>query len=455
MKKSNFTGWKDVFRFAFIQDMKNKGTMIFTVILFVVAALALPVISLINGDENKEIKKSPIKKVYFLNESGIDIVDALKEVNKDTIFDEVTYEEVSDMKETEKKLDSDEDSKKAILMRFSTNTEEGCYDIQLEYSEKGKLDEEDINEFSNIINEKFPKLMSLSLGITDEQMDFVNMQVITGVVDYTGEDASDEEVKLLGSMQYNLLLTLISVMAFVVSITGSSVATSIITEKSSKIIEFLLTSIKPMAIVMGKVLATICVVLVEILTSLVGVLISFVINSSIKGISIQESIKETIGSFLSTEALADVSMINIIAGIIAICLALMLYGMMAGLVGATVSKLEEAAEGLKAYNFIMIIGCYIALGVAMYGATGGLDDTMIRIVCMFPLSAPFALPGFALVGMIDIVSILISIVILIVCIVLFTIFTANVYEEVIYHNGEPLKFKEIVKIYKNNKGGKR
>lgn len=456
MKKSNFTGWKDVFKFAFVQDMKHKGTIIFTAVIFAIAALALPITSLINGDEKKE-KKSPIKKVYFLNDSGVNIVDALKEVSKDTKFDKITYEEVSDMKETEKKLDSDEDSKKDILMKLSINAKEGHYDMQLEYSEKGKLDEEDINEFSNVINENFPKIMSLSLGVTDEQIDFVNMQVITEVIDYTGEvkDDSEEDSNMLDMMQYSLLLGIISVMAFVVAITGSNVATAIITEKSSKIIEFLLTSIKPMAIIIGKVLGTICVVLVEIFTALAGLLVSVVIDSSIREISIQKSAEELISKFVNVEALSGIGVLNIIVGIIAICLGLMLYGMMAGLVGATVSKIEEAAEGLKAFNFAMIIGVYITLGVAMAGMAGGLSDTVIRIVCMFPLSAPFALPGFTLIGMIDIVSILISIAIILVCIILFTIFTANVYEEIIYHNGEALKIKDIVRIYKNNKGGKR
>lgn len=456
MKKSNFTGWKDVFRFAFVQDMKHKGTIIFTAILFAIAALALPIVSLINSDE-KKVEKSPIKKVYFLNESGIDIVGALDIVNKDTKFDEIVYEEVTDMKKTEEKLDSDDESEKAVLMKLSLNAEEGCYNMQFEYSEKGKLDEEDINEFSTVINEKFPKIMSLTLGVTDEQMDFVNMQVITEVVDYTGEitDESEDDTNMLDDMQYGLLLGIISVMAFVVSITGSSVATAIITEKSSKIIEFLLTSIKPMAIIIGKVFATICVVLVEILAGIVGFLVSFVIDSKVRGITIQESAKEAIGNFLSIDALSNVSVINIIMGIVAICLGLMLYGMMAGLVGATVSKIEESAEGLKAFNFAMIIGAYITIGVAMAGMTGGLSDIVIRIVCLFPLSAPFALPGFTLIGMIDIVSILIAIAIMLVCIVLFTIFTANVYEEIIYHNGEPLKIKDIVRIYKNNKGGKR
>ena len=102
-------------------------------------------------------------------------------------------EEVTDMKKTEEKLDSDDESEKAILMKLSLNAEEGCYNMQFEYSEKGKLDEEDINEFSTVINEKFPKIMSLTLGVTDEQMDFVNMQVITEVVDYTGEITDESE----------------------------------------------------------------------------------------------------------------------------------------------------------------------------------------------------------------------------------------------------------------------
>lgn len=453
MKKSNFTGWKDVFKFTFIQDMKNKATIIFTAILFAIAALALPIISLISGDEKKE-EKSSIEKVYVVNEIGINIIDAIKTVNKDTEFSEIEYEEVSDMKETEEKLDSDKNSKKAMLMKFSLN-DEGYYDLQLEYSEKGKLSEEDLDALSFAISNNFSKIMSIALGITDEQMQFVNTKVITEVLEYTGEieDTSDEEADVLDMHQYSFLLTIISIMAFVISLSGSSVATAIITEKSSKIIEFLLTSIKPMAIVVGKVLATMCVILVEILSMIIGLLVSFVINSKLNGISIKESANDTFGSFINTEVLSGAGVINIVMGIVAICLGLILFGMVAGLVGATVNKLEEAAEGLKGYNFAMIIGAYITIAVAMMGMSGGIDEVIVRIVCIFPLSAPFALPGFTLIGMIDTVSIAISIIIMIVCIVLVTIFTANVYEEIIYHNGEPMKIRDIVRIYKNNKRG--
>lgn len=453
MKKNNFTGWKDVFRFTFVQNMKSKGSIIFTAIIFLVAALLMPIMSLINSGEDAN-KKSPIKKVYVVNETNIDIVSAINECNKDTEFDDIKYENVSDIKETEKMLDSDEENATAIIMVFGMNAEVGSYEVKLEYSKKGELSEMDVEEFSYAISEEFSHIMSIAFDITEEQMAFVNKQVITEVIDYTGEpEEVTEEKDILNEMQYSLLLAIICIMAFVVSFTGESVATAIITEKSSKIIEFLLTSIKPMAIIIGKVFAMISVILVEVLVMFVGLFVSFIIDSQLNDISVMESVENKIGSFLSAEALSGLSASNIIIAIIAILLGLMFYGMIAGLVGATVNKIEESAEGLKVYNFAMVAGSYITIAASIMGISGGLSDAVIKIICLFPLSAPFALPGFTLIGLIDIASMIIAIVIMLVCIIILTVFTANVYEEIIYHNGEQLKLKDIVRIYKNNKRG--
>ena len=453
MKKSNFTGWKDVFGFTFIQSVKSKGSIIFTAIIFAIAAFLVPVMSVFN-DGDDEVKKSPIESVYIYNETDIDITSSMKQLYKETEFEDIEYKIIDDLKDTEEKLDSDKKYEKAAIMVFSLDSEMGCYTVQLEYSENGKLDEGDMEDLSYSINEKFSKIMSLSLGITDEQMEFVNKTVVTDVFEYTGEkEDTDEEKEVFNGVQYGVLLAVICMMAFVISFMGESVATAIITEKSSKIIEFLLTSIKPMAIVIGKVFAVISYILMEIIIIFIGVMISFVIRSEIKGETIKESINKTINILAESDASLNIDFINMIIALFTILLGLTLYGMIAGLVGATVNKLEESAEGLKVYSFAMVIGAYITLAVAMTGMGAGVNDIVVKAVCVFPLSAPFALSGFTLIGMIDMSTIIISIVILLVCIVLITMFTANVYEEVIYHNGERLKIKDIIRIYKNNKRG--
>ena len=61
--------------------------------------------------------------------------------------------------------------------------------------------------------------------------------------------------------------------------TGSQVATSVVVEKSSKVVEYLLTTIKPLAIIVGKVLAMLCVVVTEI----VGLIVVFAVSNAITG----------------------------------------------------------------------------------------------------------------------------------------------------------------------------
>jgi ABC-2 type transport system permease protein len=47
MRKSNITGWKDVFTFTLVQTLKNKAFMITTVILLVISMVSMPLITII------------------------------------------------------------------------------------------------------------------------------------------------------------------------------------------------------------------------------------------------------------------------------------------------------------------------------------------------------------------------------------------------------------------------
>ena len=63
-----------------------------------------------------------------------------------------------------------------------------------------------------------------------------------------------------------------------------------------------------------------------------------------------------------------------------------------------------------------------------------------------PISSPFALPGAVMVGTISPMNVLISVLVLAVFVVLIAIVVSKVYEAIILHNGNRIKFGDIIKM---------
>lgn len=451
MKSSSVKGWKDVFGFTYVQVMKGKANIIVTAIFFVIAVASLPVLSLIQGTDM--VKPSDITKINVINTTDIDILPAMENVMADNEkFAEIEYEKVDNVEEESDRISST-DNKSDIMLIFESDKEMG-FKAEFKYGEASKLSKEDVEEFAQEFQMKYQAIMAEALDISKEQMEAVNRQVTTDVSMYSLEDLEEtpeEESDEMGLEQYSVMLTLITLAVFIVAVSGESVAGAIITEKTSKIVEFLLTSIRPMAIILGKVLAEFAATLSTFGIFAAGLGISFVLNGLINGTFTMKGVPSGIRAVFSGDVLAGLNVPNVILALVLVIIGILVYCMFAGLIGSTVNKIEEMAEGMKLYTFAMLIGCYSGIGIAIACMTGGCPDILKTIACIFPLTAPFTLPGFIILGDIGVVTALISIVCMILTLMVLTLFTANVYEEVVYHNGERLKIKDLIGIYKKNR----
>ena len=214
---------------------------------------------------------------------------------------------------------------------------------------------------------------------------------------------------------------MISVMA------SSQVATSVVTEKSSKVLEYLLTSVRPLALIVGKVLA----MLVTVMLQMVLMILAGYVSSKLGGILFGTT-TNAITQFLSPEVLENLNFVNILLGLLAAGGGLVLYATLAGLCGATVSRMEEASESLTFFTLTALVGAYIGMGAA--GSLMGVGNNA------------FVLPGALLVGRAEPWIAVLSIVILLVSVVLLFRFVAKVYETLILHNGKRIKMKELFAI---------
>ena len=128
---------------------------------------------------------------------------------------------------------------------------------------------------------------------------------------------------------------------------------------------------------------------------------------------------------------------------------------LAGLAGASVSKIDELAEGLKLYNMVMILGSYLGIGMCIVLMMGGDNQLFVNICSILPVSAPFVVPASILLGKIPMSIAVISMILLLLLTAVLFSFTAKVYESMIFYNGSVLKLKDILQIAKNRTQSER
>lgn len=120
-----------------------------------------------------------------------------------------------------------------------------------------------------------------------------------------------------------------------------------------------MTSIKPMAIVVGKVLANLLIIGVQVGLIAISFITAIFVNTSITG----EKLPESLRNILSRNNFDSANVLTILVSIILLIGGIILFSLIAALAGASVSKMEEMSEGIKMFTFVLVIGAYIALFV--------------------------------------------------------------------------------------------
>lgn len=462
--KNRFTGIMNVFKFAYIQSVKGKAFAVVMIILCSLGLFALPVINAISKaseDETEKANAELISKIYVCDKAldgklAENIVDIIKESveygGKDCAI--VSEDEYDD---TYNAIKASKNGEILVEITYGSDPESLAYGFSyvVYYGEKVEKLDEASDEFATYVDGIHKEALGRSYAPTQEGANLLSYNFISETIMLDSEGEVVEEEVALDGIEYWISYIFLMVSIFAISILGAKVSEQIVTEKSSKVIEYIMTSIKPMALVTGKVLASLSV----LLTMLGGVVLSFVGSIFLNGFLFKEAdgsmaLPGFVKSIIEHKAFDGVGIMNIISALVVFVLGYLMFGFLAGIAGATVSKVEEMAEGLKIFTFAMIIGAYVVIAY-MSSATARADwGAFTNFVYLFPLCAPFIVPSSLLLGKMSIGLGLLSGAILIVMIALLMIFVATVYEYLIYYNGSPMKLKELIKIFRKKGGAK-
>ena len=208
------------------------------------------------------------------------------------------------------------------------------------------------------------------------------------------------------------------------------VSSSITVEKTSKIIETLVTSTSPRNIIIGKTLGIGLVGLFQML-----LIVGTAITSAY--LFIDRAI---------IEALFDMSHFTIGLGFMSIVyfiLGYLLYAFAYALTGSTVNKPEDVQSANVPVAIVAVCGFYLA-----YFTLTDPTSEINTLAALLPISSPFCMPIRMMMGLTTPLEIIASTLILLAAIALIANIAIKIYSNAILNYGTKLSLPELLKLYK-------
>lgn len=442
MKTSEYKGFKHVFKFTFCQSLRNSSFRTTMLILILLPMIIIPIYNYIQAGKDGNAE-NPIQKIYVINETemtGIPYEDSIEDEPKFQMeFEETdkTYEEMKEQISSEHSND--------IILTMSRDPELGYFSLQFASDPESEVGASDVSAVAEHFSAWFEKYKLSVLDASAESLAMIQKKVDYEIID-TAEFLETDKKEVISADDYNVVYALLMFVYIVVAIAAGNVATKVAEEKSNRVVEFLMTTIRPKALILGKVTASLLLTVGEIVLMLLGVYLSNLISSMAFG----RDPSALLSGILSPEALKQFTLPNTILCIVVMALGIFIFGMVAGLFGASISKMEDLQQGLSTYNFIIIIAFLMCMTAAQLMWTVGIGG-YVSFCLLFPLTSALLLPGAVMIGKVPVLMALGSLAILVVVAILILKLVATIYESIIVMNGNPISPKQMISIYKERR----
>lgn len=430
MKKGMFTGWKDVLNFTFVQNTKTKtfkASLIGIAILIFIIFFSINVImGYVSDNGNK--KKGVVNKVdniSIINNIGID--DELLEKFKET-YEYIAKSDITvyDNKKVSEVVEGVEKNTIVINLYKGEADEDKNIQYMLDvYATKDlsmKNVKKVVKEFSNYFDEIKYNLTSLE----PEAMRIITSEYSVYSVDVNDKDESFGVIiaRIFVPMMFVLLIY------FMVLMYGQSISKSLIVEKNSKLMEMLLTSVKPHAIVLGKILAMYLNAIIQMGIWIISGVAGFIVGDKVAKnmFSNYDNAIVKVIRLLKEDSASAFSISAVIIGVLAIFVGFLLYCVFAALVASNITKAEELANGMSIFQMVTVAGFLGAYMLPLLQA----ESPIVDILRYIPVTSPFMLTSDVIIGNIGIAGACVSLLIMIGTTIVMIILTGKNYKKKVF-----------------------
>lgn len=399
-----------------IKDMFTKKTfLISNLIILIMIVVGFNIPNILSGFDSEDGGTGSTKELIVdaenIYEGTLNSLNSL-DLGYEFIIEnrEISFEEIKQKIENEEIED-------AIVIKKENDK------IQMQYIVKDMAMMDGVPEtLQNTFTQLYANLQLSKLNLSQEQLASLNPNF-----EFNLRQTEEQEVK--GNVFAIMLLSL--VLFYAIYFCAYQVSSSITTEKTSKIMETLVTSTKPRTIVLGK---TIGIGIVGFIQVIVIVAVAIICAKFCLPDGMIESI-------------LDMSQITPALGIFTIVYFILGYSTFAllyALTGSTVSKPEDVQSANGPVAIVAVVGFYLSYFTMMNP-----NSDLNVFASIFPFSSPFCMPFRIMMGIATPSQIAISIVVLLATILIVANVSIKIYSNAILNYGSRVTLKDMIKMYKS------
>ncbi len=375
-----FKNYDKVFRFTFKNQTSTKGyrmgTIVVAMILFLVPVI---IFSIIGFFKNKETSLAPCNadKIYVVNEKNPSADFNLLNTTGFEGYTSLSYVNESSVDNALSRVESKGEKNSLILEYKITETSTRLNILIPDNSEITKKDAKNFEKFLQN-NESLLPILGSGAGLEDmatlfsvTTTDIYNTQGYgTGTSLFEEKEALTDQTNSQIKPVFNMVMVYIITMFmyFIIIMYGNSIIQNIVLEKGNKLMDTMLISLKPQAMILGKLLGVLSAALLQFFSWVIALALGMIAsvqaykliapNASLGIITFFESFKQ-LGLF--TPGAVIIAVLVLLFGIIFYCA-------IATICGAISGSKEEAAANQGLFMMVLLISFYIVL-------FGGLKST--------------------------------------------------------------------------------
>lgn len=235
-----------------------------------------------------------------------------------------------------------------------------------------------------------------------------------------------DQIKSFGYAYMMVMALYIVILAY-----GQMIATSVANEKSSRAMEVLITSTKPIYMMLGKVFAA-CTAGATQLIVLFG-WAAFLYN-------LMRSYHQDNPIFAT---LFDIPMNILVYMVVFFILGFLVYAFLFSAMGSLISKIEDMGTITMPVILIFLIGFFVSINAM---TSGNVDSMFVKVFSYLPFSSPMVMFTRVAMSTVPMVEIAASIGILMLTCLIISVLSAKIYRMGVLLYGTPPKFLKILKM---------
>ncbi len=229
-------------------------------------------------------------------------------------------------------------------------------------------------------------------------------------------------------INYVIVYVLVILFFMTIMMTGNMIAAEVTAEKSSRIMEILITSVSPLAQMFGKIIGMFLIGLFQIF-----------IFAAVIAINVTLPHNRPILSELNLD-LSQISVEVIVFGFILYILGYFLYATLFAAIGSLVSRTEELGQAIMPITMLSLAAFYI--GIFSLSAP---NSTLLKVSTYIPFFSPVSMIVRIGLGDTPMWEILASLAVLLIAIFLFGWLSAKIYRTGVLLYGKRPTLKELQK----------